>query len=367
MTLLRCLVIFFHASGLLLAQSGYVINGHLNGLPDGTIRMHRVFDGTVVDETPAAGGKFVFSRQEAFIGNKVYLAGAGLDRVELYLEPGTITVTRGSSGAIVVSGTLSNDAHQRYLAEVAPIEAKITELRMQHRQEKDPVIKDRIAKELGHQHSQVFYPFRREFALRNNRTILAAEFLSAGTGGLTYADMKALLAKLDPDTPENWYTNRLKERCEILGRTDFGQVAPDFTLPDPAGNPITLSSLRGSYVLVDFWASWCAPCRAENKNVLKFYERYHSLGFTVISVSIDNHRDKWEKAIREDGLPWPQVSSLTGWNCPVARSLGVAYGMSGIPYTLLLDREGRVVGHNITGKRLEAKLQELLGVTTAVR
>jgi len=362
-TLLLALLV--HASGLLLAQDGYVVNGRLDGLADGPVRLYQVFDGTLIDEAVVEGGRFVFAKTGRFVGNKVYLAAAGLGRVELYLEPGTIRVERTPAGAIIASGTPSNDAHQRYLAEVAPIEAKIADLRIRHRQEKDPLRKDEIAKELGHQYSVVFYPFRRAFALQNNRTILAAEFLSAGTGGLTYADMKALLDNLDPATPENWYTNRLKERCEILGRTDFGKVAPDFTLPDPAGNPTTLSSLRGSYVLVDFWASWCAPCRAENKNVMKLYDRYHQAGFTVISVSIDTDRAKWEKAIREDGLPWHHVSSLTGWTCPVARSLGVAYGMSGIPYTLLLDREGRVIGHNVTGKRLESKLEQLLGAPVA--
>ena len=160
---------------------------------------------------------------------------------------------------------------------------------------------------------------------------------------------------------------RLIERREILGRTDFGQVPPDFALPDPSGKEITLSSLKGSYVLVDFWASWCAPCRAENQNVKKLYAKYHAAGFDVISVSIDDNREKWLKAIKDDQLPWHQVSSLTGWKCPVANRLGVAYGMSGVPYTLLLDRAGRVVGHNVRGQHLEKKLAELLGPESAGR
>ena len=93
----------------------------------------------------------------------------------------------------------------------------------------------------------------------------------------------------------------------------------------------------------------------------KLYAKYHAVGFDVISVSIDESREKWLKAIGEDNLPWHHVSSLTGWKCPVANRLGVAYGMSGVPYTLLLDREGKVVGHNVRGEHLERKLAEIFG------
>lgn len=342
-------------------SAGYRIEGSIPGLADGPVRLHQAFDGVVVAETTAAGGRFVFSHEGDFLGNKVYLSGGGIGRVELYLEPGTIRIARGPDGSVAASGTPSNDAFGRYLAEIAPVERRIAELRTSWRSATDPAEKSRLAAEIDRQHREVFYPFRREFALRNNRTILAPEFLSAGIGQLKYADLRALLERLDPTAPANWYTRRLQERAEILRRTDIGQVVPDFTLPDPDGKPFTLSSLRGQYVLIDFWASWCAPCRAENKNVVRLYERYHDAGFTVVSVSIDHQRDRWLKAIAEDALPWQHVSSLAGWKCSVANNLGVAYGMSGIPYTLLIDREGKVVGHNLTGARLAAELEKLLG------
>lgn len=342
------------------AQQGYIIEGNITGLQDGTVELKKVYDGKVLNETTVKDGKFVFKHEGKFVGDKVILAGAGIkQRIELYIEPGKIQLTGDVSKGVQVSGTPSNDAWTSYLRDVAPIEKKIAEIRKQMNAQTDTAVRNQLQRDLSYQYENLFYPLRKKYARTHNNTIMAAEFVSAGTGHLTYSDMKALLATLDPNTPENWYTNRLKNRCAILERTDIGKVLPDFTLPDTSGNQVRFSSLRGKIVLVDFWASWCKPCREENQNVRKLYERYNAAGFTVISVSIDDKRDKWTLAIRQDKLPWYHVSSLTGWSCPVANDLGVAYGMSGVPYTLLVGRDGKVIGHNIRGKALEDKLMEI--------
>lgn len=134
-------------------------------------------------------------------------------------------------------------------------------------------------------------------------------------------------------------------------------TAPDISLPSPEGKTIKLSSLRGKVVLVDFWASWCGPCRRENPNVVRMYNQYKDKGFTVYSVSLDEKADAWKKAILDDGLIWPNhVSDLKGWNTPMTQ----LYGFNGIPYTVLLDREGKIIATNLRGADLEQKLKEIL-------
>ena len=134
-------------------------------------------------------------------------------------------------------------------------------------------------------------------------------------------------------------------------------VAPEILLNDYNGKPIALSSLRGKIVLIDFWASWCAPCRKENPNVVRTYEKYKDKGFTIYSVSLDENKDAWMKAITADNLSWPNhVSDLEGWNSDVVRE----YNVTAIPAAFLLNKDGKIIGENLRGSELEKKLQEVL-------
>lgn len=137
-----------------------------------------------------------------------------------------------------------------------------------------------------------------------------------------------------------------------------GSEAPDIVMAGRDGQDLRLSDLRGNVVLIDFWASWCRPCRAENPNVVRLYQRYHDMGFEIFSVSLDNNRDAWLRAINTDGLVWPNhVSDLRGWSSAAGR----LYGISSIPATVLLDRDGKVLARNLRGPQLEQKLKEIFG------
>lgn len=139
---------------------------------------------------------------------------------------------------------------------------------------------------------------------------------------------------------------------------DPGNEVPDITQNDPFGNSRSLSDLRGSVVLIDFWAAWCRPCRAENPNVVRLYNKYHNDGFDVFSVSLDKSKDKWEQAISDDGLIWKNhVSDLQYWKSAAAK----LYNVSSIPFTVLIDREGKVIATKLRGASLEAKLKEIFG------
>ena len=136
-----------------------------------------------------------------------------------------------------------------------------------------------------------------------------------------------------------------------------GSLAPDIVLPSPDGEEFALSSLRGNYVLIDFWAAWCKPCRMENPNIVKMYKKYENDNFEILGVSLDQHRDKWIEAIAKDNLTWPQVSDLGYWQSAAAQ----LYNITSIPYTVLLDPDGKIIATRLRGKPLEDKMASIFG------
>ncbi|MBC7864889.1 MAG: AhpC/TSA family protein [Bacteroidia bacterium] len=170
------------------------------------------------------------------------------------------------------------------------------------------------------------------------------------------SELEEAISYVDKSLENSKFFKMAKKRVDDLRGTMVGYPANDFTQATPEGKKVSLSDFKGKYVLIDFWASWCRPCRAENPNVVKAYNQFKDKGFTVLGVSLDQNMDQWVNAIKADNLTWTQVSDLKGWG----NEVGKMYGVTGIPQNYLIDKDGKIVAKDLRGPALEEKLAELL-------
>ena len=199
---------------------------------------------------------------------------------------------------------------------------------------------------------------------------VVAMFALGYTKGIDPAELKNVIPNLSKRFPNhNGVTTIISQYNELMvkkdkpattpvqaGKPTAGGQAPEFSMADAAGKQVALSSFKGKYVLIDFWASWCGPCRAENPNVVANYNKFKGKNFTILGVSLDEDKTKWQEAIKKDNLSWTQVSDLKGWN---SASVPM-YGFDGIPYNVLIDPSGKILATELRGEELGKKLEEVL-------
>lgn len=204
---------------------------------------------------------------------------------------------------------------------------------------------------------QHLHQFTQQFLASHDDLITAYTFQTNALmkeAGL--AESKRMYESLGAGAKATLSARLMKERIDRMEKTQGGALAPDFTLQDLNGNEVTLSKVPGKIKILDFWASWCGPCRLNNPSLKKLYEEFHPKGLEIVSVSLDNKKDRWEGAVAKDGLNWINVSSLKGWKCNIAKQ----YNVTAIPAIFILDEGNHIIASNLRDEQLKAFLQERL-------
>lgn len=368
---MKRIVFFLIASTVLFScknKDQFVINGKLSNFGD--LKMVRLYQSNQVVDSAAveANGEFTFthtSPQPDFFGldagEKSYqlIAANGDDitfEADLKSAMSEYKVS-GSEGAekILEFNEIAKKYQEKFGALQKQFEARTSGLSEARREE--------LYATMTSDFQAVKNQFEAEalaFGQKNKDNLggfYAASSILQGGQTKYEAELIRFAEDIKPRFPANKAVQAFAESMLALKPFSVGQVAPDFELPDASGKMIKLSSLRGKYVLLDFWASWCAPCRAENPNIVKAWQKYGAKNFTVFSVSLDEDRGAWLKAIQDDGIAaWQQVSDLKYWNSKVVE----LYKISELPTSYLLDPDGKIAGKNLRGADLEAFLAKTL-------
>ncbi len=354
-----------------VGENEFIIEGKAEGIKNGTLVFLQKQDSTgivQVDTVKVEEGKFKFEGKTMepflhFIQIKDIQGG-----VPLILETGEIdvVVNKDSIGKSKVSGTYSNEQLAAYAAENDKINKKMMAFQKanmekfnQARTANDTVTMNALLKQND--------AFKDEFKKLSNdhiekypKSYLSVYFLEqfVGQPDADIAKITKMYNNLDPALKKTKGGIKVQKKLDAIKATSIGSKAPDFSAKNPEGTVVSLKGALGKVTIVDFWASWCKPCREENPNVVALYNEFHEKGLNIIGVSLDSDAKAWKDAIAADGLTWPQIANLNPQKDEIAKK----YNISSIPATYILDATGKIVAKDLRGAELKAKVAALLGV-----
>lgn len=347
-------------------DEGYTINGKFTDVKDGTVYLEFTDgDKTTKDSAKIAEGNFTFKGKVAEpllytikLKGSEYGTGFLLDNETINFE-----AKKDSMFLAKVSGATQDSIYKSYYknefkkisALAGPVYKTSDSLTQNGKVQLTPEQKTMMDKRWAD--LQTFADDLTDKFIKGHKDKLASA-LVIDERIVTYGtpeQVKKYYAILTPEVQKSYFGKKIKTTIDLNDKTAVGVAAPEFSQTDVNGKIVKLSDYKGKYVLVDFWASWCGPCRKENPNVLVAYKTYHDKGFDVLGVSLDDKKKLWEKAIEKDGLTWTHVSDLKGWKNDVA----VLYGVKLVPTNYLIGPDGKIVAKNLREEALQTKLKEI--------